>query len=139
VYADKNVHIPSHAQTTGIVDWEKCEDTIGVTMQNKGNVTIYITYWAFVWQLPKPWTFSAQQNPYLPNFKSEGIKLEPGQSASIFLTNDLEGHKEILKNLCEKNKVPKFFRRFVRLAVFTSDGCKFKAKFGESYKKEFLS
>lgn len=138
VFADKSVHIPSKAQTSGVVNWDLCEDMISVTMQNKGNVTIYINYWSFYWRLPWRWTITAQQNPYYPNFKSEPIKLEPGQSASINLSNDLEGHRKNLKNICSKNKLPYFMRRFVALKVFASDGSVFKAKFGKSYKKEFF-
>lgn len=139
VYVDKSVHIPSEAQISETVDWNKCEDTISVTIQNKGNVTAYITYWSFIWQFPRLWTISAQQNPYLPNFRADGIKLEPGQSASIFLSNDLEKHRKMLVDLCEKNKLPKAFKRFIRLSVITSEGRKFRSAFGASYKKEFLS
>lgn len=138
VFVDKSVHIPSKAQTGDFVDNSLCEDAISVTMQNRGNVTIYITYWAFIWRLPKPWTISAMQNPYLPNFKSEGIKLEPGQSASIFLTNDLKKHEETLKDLCRKNKVPQIMKRFISLKVIASDGSSFRGKFGKSYKQEFF-
>lgn len=138
VFVDQSIHIPSEAQTGKFVDNSLCEDTISVNMQNRGRVTIYITYFAFIWKLPRPWSKSAQQNPYLPNFKSEGIKLEPGQSASIFLTNDLKKHKETLKDLCIKNKVPQIMKRFISLNVITSDGSNFKGKFGKSYKKEFF-
>ncbi len=140
VFVDKSIHIPSEAQTKDIVDNSLYEDAISVTMQNKGNVTIYITYWAFSWGFVWPFTIRIQQNPYLPNFKLEGIKLEPGQGTSIFITNNLKKHKkDVLESLCKKNKLPLFLKRFIYLNIHTSDGSNFKGKFGNEYKKEFFS
>lgn len=137
VFVDKQVHIPSKAQSTGQVNWDLCEDVIGVNLNNRGNVPVYINYWSFYWRLPWRWTHTAQQNPLYPDFRKEEITLNPGQSAAITLSNDLEGHKEILREICSKNKVPFFMRMFVSLKVFSSDGRVFKAKFGKSYKREF--
>lgn len=137
VFVDKKIQVPSLAQTSGTVNWDLCEDVIGVTMQNRGSTTIYITYWSFWWKLPWKWFMAAQQNPYEPIFKSEPIKLEPGQSASISLSNDIASHRSLLEGICKKNKLPKFMRLFVRLYVYGSDGSQFKATMGESYKKAF--
>ena len=137
VFADKQVHIPSEAQRTGQVNWDLCEDVIGVTMNNRGSLPVYINYWSFYWRLPWRWTHTAQQNPYYPDFRREEITLNPGQSAAITLSNDIEGHKENLRQICSRNNVPFFMRRFVSLKVFSSDGRVFKAKFGKSYKREF--
>jgi hypothetical protein len=137
-YVDKTIHVPSEAQRGRIVDQSLCEDVITVTLQNKGAVTTYISYWAFMWRFP--WrSISALQNPYSPDFRSEPIKLEPGQSVSIILTKDLEMHRETLKGLCKKNKLPEFLKRFIILRVVSQDGRGFTGDFGKSYKKEFLS
>lgn len=135
IFVNKNVLIPSEAQTTGQVDWDKCEDSIGVDIQNIGPTTVYIHYWSFIWRFP--WWRSAgmQINPYLPDFRREPIKLDPGQSATISLTNDLAEFRKALEDLCKKSKVPNFFRRSVRLQVTTANGIKFKAKIGDDLKK----
>ena len=138
VFVDKSEYIPSEAQEGDVVDRDLCEEAIAVTMQNKGSATVYITYWSFYWKLPKPWASGIQQNPYYPNFKSEPIKLEPNQSTSIILTNNLEQHRDALRYLCNQSKLPHFMRKFVRLYVYSSDGTQFAGRFGKNYKEEFF-
>lgn len=134
-FVNKNVLIPSEAQTTGQVDWDKCEDSIGVDIQNIGPTTVYIHYWSFIWRLPFWRSGGIQINPYMPVFRCEPIKLDPGKSAAISLTNDLTGFRKAIGDLCKRSKVPKFFRRSVRLQVTTANGLKIKAKIGDDLKK----
>lgn len=137
VFVNKNVLIPTEAQTAGQVDWDKCEDSIGVDIQNVGPVTVYIHYWSFIWRLPVWRSAGMQCNPYMPDFPREPIKLDPGQSASISLTNDLEEFRVAIQDLCRRSNVPPFFRRFARLHVTTANGSKIKAKAGDDLKKWF--
>ena len=131
VFVDKRLYIPSEAQNGDFVDKDLCDDIIAVTMKNRGSVTVYINYWSFVWKLPKLWRINVQQNPYSPDFRYEDIKIESFQSKSIIIDNSIEQHKEMLINLCKKNKVPYFMRRFIRLYVYSSDGACFVGKFGK--------
>lgn len=134
IYANKNVFIPSEAQATGQIIWDQCEDSIGVDIQNIGPITVYIHYWSFIWRFPFFWSAGMQCNPYYPDFRREPIKLEPGQSATISLTNDLVHFRRAIDDLCKRSRVPLYFKRYVKLQITSANGTKFKAKAGRDFK-----
>ncbi|MBN8521536.1 MAG: hypothetical protein J0L77_06550 [Alphaproteobacteria bacterium] len=137
VYVDKRIDIPSEAQVGGTVNWDLCQDVVGVNLTNKGQVRVFISYWSFHWGFP--WcSFGAMQNPSYPDFRAKEIALEPGQSAAITLINDIDKHKENIKEFCRLSKIPFYLRRFITLKVYASDGTVFIGKYGKSYKKEFF-
>src|SRR5689334_15594127 len=81
ISVEKSVFIPSEAQESGTIDWDVCDDMVSATLQNLGSGVTHISYWAFSWRLPIPWTGALLQNPLYPDFRRESIKLEPGQAA----------------------------------------------------------
>lgn len=136
VFADTGWYIPSEAQRTGQVNFDLCKFAIHVDLTNQGSVPIYITYWAFSWG-SHSWIFpeALLQNPWQPDFRSQPIVLQPGQSTSISLTDNLTGLHEEFNKLCERTKRPGWFRRFLRLRVSTQSGYVFKAELGRNMKR----
>jgi len=144
VFVDKQPFVPPEAQQTGVVDWSRCKEVIGVTIRNVGEVIVYISYFSFYWRLPFPFSKKmAMQNP-LPDFRQEGsLRLDPGMAKSLMFTSELvDFYNKVVLGLCEKNKVPFFMRRLVRrfltLCVVTDLGTRIKAKTGEKLKELFL-
>tara|TARA_B100000989_G_C19467392_1_gene438992 strand:+ start:333 stop:890 length:558 start_codon:yes stop_codon:yes gene_type:complete len=141
-YVEKKILIPSHAQVGDTVDVKKGEDSIAVTIDNLGGMPVYINYFGFAWRLQYPWRKTqAIQNPYYPDFRQDGhIIIEPGHSATIALTNDLEAfRKGVVEGLPKLNKAPKWAKRLIQLRMWTSNGYYFKAKMGKSLRKFILS
>jgi len=138
IVADKEVYIPSEAQRAdGSVDWFRCEDAIGVTLRNIGSVTCYVSYWAFSWRVPFC-RGALQQNPLRPDFRREGLKIEPGQAVTISLTDNLPRLSSELEGLCKKAGMPIALKRLTRLEVHSQDGYRFKARIGLDLKKDVL-
>jgi len=106
IFVDAKVLIPSHAQTdNGKINREQCEDIISVNMQNIGQTTVYIPYFSFYWKLPF-FSTVVNHNPFQPDFRKDGLKIDPGQEVSIILANDISKLKsDVFIQLCVRHHV----------------------------------
>lgn len=136
VLADKRAFFSSEAQQgKDVLDPRTATSVIMVIIDNIGPVTVTISYWgSFIWSVP----FGEQvvmQNPAKPDFRNQPIKLEPGRSASLVLTEDLEAYRQMLGKLARKSRAPWLAVRFPKLTVSTEVGHRFRATLGRSLKK----
>lgn len=140
IFVDKQIFIPSEAQENRVVDWNKTEDCICVTVRNVGRVIAYISYFSFSWGLPFPfYKVRATQNP-VPDFRKESLKLEPGACTSIVLTNKVqEFYNDVVLALCARTKAPVFMKRFIRLRLSTDYGTYIKGITGKSLKQMLIN
>ena len=111
------------------IDVDSCDEVVSVSIANQGLRVIYIQYFSFFWAFPH-WilrlTFragrNAIQNP-ITDFRNEPLRIEPGSSAAIILSNDIEALKaDFFVALCRENRFPLFMRHVINLYVMTSDG-----------------
>lgn len=126
------------AQRTGqSIDVDSCDEVVSVSIVNQGLRVIYIQYFSFFWAFPR-WILrlafragrNAMQNP-ITDFRNEPLKIEPGSSAAIILSNDIEALKaDIFVTLCRENRFPLFMRHVINLYVMTSDGYLVRARKG---------
>ena len=131
---DKRVYVSPEAQTTGMVNWDLCEDMISVTIDNVGAMPVYIDYFGFFWCPGFGLKKCIMQNPLEPVFRNQDLKIDPGQSVPIILTKDMIKMSEVILMLCTNNKRPYWYRYFMGLKIFTANGFVIKAKIGKELK-----
>ncbi len=141
IYVDRRPLILSEEQdrereTGRPIDIESCNKVVIVEISNNGSRITYIPYFSFSWNFPRFISFiarsaiGAMHNP-VTDFRQDGLKIEPGQSASVILANNLEALKsDVFVRLCRKNRLPLFMRRFINLYVWTADGHRVRARKG---------
>lgn len=134
VFADINLYISPDAprDSTGVVDMKDAPRVITVTIRNIGLTPVSISYWSAFWWSVLGGKETAIQNPVEPVFKNEPIELQPGKSASIVLSNDLEAISTLMKSLAATSRLGNLSRFFPRLTIMTEVGYKFRAKLGNS-------
>lgn len=114
------------------------EEGITISIKNRGNVPVYISYYSFYWEGKILFKTKNLQLPAQPIFNNEPIKLEAGQSENILITKNIQQHRMNLDKLCSDSNLPKFMKRFIRLVIYGQDGTKFVAHFSKGYKKDFF-
>ncbi|MYE18394.1 MAG: hypothetical protein F4Y06_00460 [Rhodospirillales bacterium] len=133
IFADINVYISSESQIdSSNFELGNAPRMIGVTINNVGPVTVSISYWSsFIWSV---WGGKerAMLNPAEPDFRSEPIVLQPGNSASIVLSFDLPAQAEMMKKLAASSRLGAWSLRFPRLTLRTEIGDCFRARLGSS-------
>ncbi|WP_341702120.1 hypothetical protein [Ferrovibrio sp.] len=136
VFVDIRLYFSSEAQQgRDTLDTRNAPSVIMVSIDNIGPVPVTIPYLSsFVWSVPFGKEVM-QQNPHEPVFRNQPIKLEPGRSAALVLTNDLEAYRVMLGNLARKSRVPWLAARYPRLTVSTEVGHRFRATFGRTLKR----
>ena len=136
VFANVNRYISSEAQRNSSgIDLEDAPQIITVTISNVGQVPVSISYWSsFTWSVPGGKKLVAQF-PKEPDFRREPIKILPGKSASIVLSDDLPGYMTMMQNLARESWLGTWSLRFPRLTVSTEIGDRGRAKFGKSLRQ----
>ena len=136
VYADVNVYFPSSApEVLGNPENPERRRCIGLTVQNVGPVSVTLSYFScFEWRVAGSRRLFTQ-NAAEPDFRASPITLEPGRSAGIILSIDLDDYSARIADLCRSSRFGKGARRFPRLTVRTEIGDRFRAKLGRSLRK----
>ncbi len=136
IFADISSYISSEAQRRSpTIDLKDTPQIITVTMRNVGPVAVSISYWSsFVWSVPGGKKVYAQ-NPAEPEFRSQPIELLPGKSVAIVLSDDLPGHRTLMKDLAGTSWLGTWSLRFPRLTVTTEIGDRFRARLGKSLRE----
>ena len=136
IFVDVKRYISSEEQnTTSEIQLEQQPRLISLTINNVGPVTVSISYWSsFSWRVIGG-KQAAMQNPAEPDFRNQPIELLPGKSATIVLSNDLKGYKNMMEKLAKNSWLGTWSLHFPQLIVQTEIGESFRAKFGKSLRK----
>ncbi|MCY3830881.1 MAG: hypothetical protein OXF89_17290 [Rhodospirillaceae bacterium] len=139
IFANINRYISSEKQDrSSTIDLEKHPLFISLTINNVGPVAVSISYWSsFGWRVIGSKQI-AMQNPAEPDFRNQPIELLPGKSATIVLSKDLIGYKDMMKKLADSSWLGPWSLRFPQLIVKTEIGESFRAKIGKSLRKYTL-
>ena len=132
-HADVSLSFPS--SPPGIIEAEENRQRprcIAVSISNVGPVSVTLSYFnCFEWRVVGSRGLSIQ-NAAEPDFRASPITLDPGRSADIILTHDLDAYSKMIADLCRASRFGKCARRFPRLTVRTEIGNRFQAKLGRS-------